>query len=152
MACWHFYRCIWDLHGAWHWQEQFMSLSKSIWANEVSGRTVVGIRVLEPSVCYQPWAAWSSTGCVVSRSLFQTANWRWAWATFPANASGVEDREQSVGALALLLPTLFWFLTNITHYVRILGGISKDSPVLSGVPQCTVLGPLPILNNNIRHQ
>ena len=32
----------------------------------------------------------------------------------------------------------FQFLTNITHYVRIPGGISKDSPVLSG----TVLGPL----------
>ena len=36
----------------------------------------------------------------------------------------------------------FQFLTNRTHYVRIPGGISKDSPVLSGVPQCTVLGPL----------
>ena len=27
----------------------------------------------------------------------------------------------------------FQFLTNIIHYVRIPGGISKDSPVLSGV-------------------
>ena len=36
----------------------------------------------------------------------------------------------------------FQFLTNQTHYVRIPGGISKDSPVLSGVPQGTVLGPL----------
>ena len=36
----------------------------------------------------------------------------------------------------------FQFLTNRTHYVRIPGGISKDSPVLGGVPQGTVLGPL----------
>ena len=36
----------------------------------------------------------------------------------------------------------FQFLTNRTHYVIISGGISKDSPVLSGVPQGTVLGPL----------
>ena len=37
---------------------------------------------------------------------------------------------------------IFQFLTNRTHYVRIPGGISKDSPILSGVPQGTVLGPL----------
>ena len=36
----------------------------------------------------------------------------------------------------------FQFLTNRTHYVRIPGGISKDGPVLNGVPQGTVLGPL----------
>ena len=36
----------------------------------------------------------------------------------------------------------FQFLTNRSHYVRMPGGISKDSPVLSGVPQGTVLGPL----------
>ena len=39
----------------------------------------------------------------------------------------------------------FQFLTNRTHYVRIPGGISKASPVLSGVPQDTVLGPLLLL-------
>ena len=37
----------------------------------------------------------------------------------------------------------FQFLTNRTQYVRIPGGISKkNNPVLSDVPQGTVLGPL----------
>ena len=36
----------------------------------------------------------------------------------------------------------FYFLTNQSHFVRLPGGISADSPVLSGVPQGTVLGPL----------
>ena len=34
------------------------------------------------------------------------------------------------------------FLTNRTHYVRLPGGVSPHSTVLSGVPQGTVLGPL----------
>ena len=34
------------------------------------------------------------------------------------------------------------FLTNRSHFVRLHGGISKDHPVISGVPQGTVLGPL----------
>ena len=36
----------------------------------------------------------------------------------------------------------FHFLNNMQHYVRIPGGISQPHSVLSGVPQCTVLGPL----------
>ena len=36
----------------------------------------------------------------------------------------------------------FQFLTNRTYYVRIPGVISKNGPVLIGVPQGTVLGPL----------
>ena len=34
------------------------------------------------------------------------------------------------------------FLSDRTHFVRLPGGVSKDSPVLGGVPQGTVLGPL----------
>ena len=34
------------------------------------------------------------------------------------------------------------FLTNRTHCVRLPGAVSQDHPVLSGVPQGTVLGPL----------
>ena len=34
------------------------------------------------------------------------------------------------------------FLTNRSHFVRLPGGISADSPGLSGVPQGTVLVPL----------
>ena len=34
------------------------------------------------------------------------------------------------------------FLTNRKHFVRLPGGFSEDHPVISGVPQGTVLGPL----------
>ena len=40
---------------------------------------------------------------------------------------------------------LFHFLTDRSHFVRLPGGISEDHPVLSGVPQGTVLGPLLLL-------
>ena len=36
----------------------------------------------------------------------------------------------------------FHFLNNRQHYVRIHSGISQQHPVLSGVPQDTVIGPL----------
>ena len=37
---------------------------------------------------------------------------------------------------------LFHLLTDRSHCVRLPGGISEDHPMLSGVPQGTVLGPL----------
>ena len=37
---------------------------------------------------------------------------------------------------------LYHFLTGITHFVRLQEGNSFGSPVISGVPQGTVLGPL----------
>ena len=36
----------------------------------------------------------------------------------------------------------FQFLSNRSHFVRLRGGVSNDHPVISGVPQGTVLGPL----------
>ena len=45
---------------------------------------------------------------------------------------------QEIGCLALV----YHFLTGRTQFVRLQGGVSFDSPVISGVPQGTVLGPL----------
>ena len=36
----------------------------------------------------------------------------------------------------------FHFLSNRSHFVRLLGGVSNDHPVISGVLQGTVPGPL----------
>ena len=41
------------------------------------------------------------------------------------------------------------FLSDRTHFVRLPGGVSKDSPLLSGVPQGTVLGPFIIMISDI---
>ena len=43
------------------------------------------------------------------------------------------------GKLGILF---FQFLTKRTHYVGLPGGLRQNSPVLSGVPQGTVLVPL----------
>ena len=40
---------------------------------------------------------------------------------------------------------LYHILTGITHFVRLQGGVSFDSPVISGVPQGTVLTCSPLL-------
>ena len=46
------------------------------------------------------------------------------------------------GIIGKLCVWLYHFLTDRTHFVRLQGGVNLDSPVISGVPQSTVLGPL----------
>ena len=49
---------------------------------------------------------------------------------------------KTLGITGRLSVWLYHILMDRTHFVRLHGGVSLDSPVLSGVPQGTVLGPL----------
>ena len=49
---------------------------------------------------------------------------------------------KTLGITGRLVVWLYHFLTDGTHFVRLQGCVILDSPVLSGAPQCTDLGPL----------
>ena len=49
---------------------------------------------------------------------------------------------KDLGITGKLGVCFFHFLSNRSHFVRLPGGVSNDHPVISGVPQGTVLGPL----------
>ena len=51
-------------------------------------------------------------------------------------------RLRAIGITGNIGIWLFHFLTDRSHFVRLPGGINEDHPVLSGVPQGTILGPL----------
>ena len=51
-------------------------------------------------------------------------------------------KRRAVGITGNTVIWLFHFLTDRSHFVRLPGGIIEDHPVLRGVPQGTVLGPL----------
>ena len=52
------------------------------------------------------------------------------------------NKLRAVGITGNIGIWLFHYLTDRSHFVRLPGGISEDHPVLSGVPQGIVLGPL----------
>ena len=60
---------------------------------------------------------------------------------------------KSMGITGKLGIWFFNFLSDRTQFVRMPGASSSDSPVISGVPQGTVLGPLLflILMSDINH-
>ena len=49
---------------------------------------------------------------------------------------------KDLGITGKLGVCFFNFLSNRSHFVRLPGGVGNDHPVISGVPQGTVLGPL----------
>ena len=54
----------------------------------------------------------------------------------------LSHKVRTVGITGNIGIWLFHFLTDRSHFVRLPGSISEDHPVLSGVPQGTVLDPL----------
>ena len=49
---------------------------------------------------------------------------------------------KDLGITGKLSVCFFHFFSNRSHFVRLLGVVSNDNPVISGVPEGTVLGPL----------
>ena len=52
------------------------------------------------------------------------------------------DKMKMLGITGKLGVWLYHFLTGRTQFVRLQGGVSFESSVISGVPQGTLLGPL----------